>query len=77
MDKVDMAIARLRQASDMSLLLYEQPLVITISGGNDSSVILYQVNIFEYPDGEDAIRNIYERLIDRLIDRLNGDEKNA
>lgn len=38
-------------------------------------VILYQVNIFEYPDGEgeDAIRNIYERL----IDRLNGDEKNA
>ena len=36
-------------------------------------VILYQVNIIEYPDGEDAIRNIYERL----IDRLNGDEKNA
>ena len=36
-------------------------------------VILYQVNIFEYPDGEDAIRNIYERL----IDRLNGDEENA
>lgn len=36
-------------------------------------VILYQVNIFEYPDGEDAIRNIYERL----FDRLNGDEKNA
>lgn len=36
-------------------------------------VILYQVNIIEYPDGEDAIRNIYERL----IDRLNGDEKDA
>ena len=36
-------------------------------------VILYQVNIIEYPDGEDVIRNIYERL----IDRLNGDEKNA
>ena len=36
-------------------------------------VSLYQVNIIEYPDGEDAIRNIYERL----IDRLNGDEKNA
>ncbi len=36
-------------------------------------VILYQVNIIEYPDGEDAIRNIYERL----IDRLNGDEENA
>lgn len=40
MDKVDMAIARLQQSSDMSLLLYEQPLVITISGGKDSSVIL-------------------------------------
>ena len=40
MDKVDMAIARLQQASDISLLLYEQPLVITISGGKDSSVIL-------------------------------------
>lgn len=36
-------------------------------------VILYQVNIIDYPDGEDAIQNIYERL----IDRLNGDEKNA
>lgn len=36
-------------------------------------VILYQVNIIDYPDGENAIRNIYERL----IDRLNGDEKNA
>lgn len=36
-------------------------------------VILYQVNIFEYSDGEDAIRNIYARL----FDRLNGDEKNA
>lgn len=40
MDIVDMAIARIQQASKMSLLLYEQPLVITISGGKDSSVIL-------------------------------------
>lgn len=40
MDMVDIAIARLQQASDMSLLLYEQPLVITFSGGKDSSVIL-------------------------------------
>lgn len=36
-------------------------------------VILYQVNIIDYPDGEDAIRNSYKRL----IDRLNGDEENA
>ena len=36
-------------------------------------VILYHVNTIEYPDAEDAIRNIYERL----FDRLNGDEENA
>lgn len=50
----------------------EMEIVADIDGVRDY-VILYQVNIFEYPDGEDAIRNIYERL----IDRLNGDEKNA
>lgn len=50
----------------------EMEIVADIDGVRDY-VILYQVNIFEYPDGEDTIRNIYERL----IDRLNGDEKNA
>ena len=33
-----MAIARLKTASDMSLMYYKQPLVITDSGGKDSSV---------------------------------------
>jgi hypothetical protein len=32
MDKVDMAIERLRVASDMSLAVYPQPLIITDSG---------------------------------------------
>lgn len=35
------AIERLRMASDMSLRLYKQPLVITYSGGKDSDVLLH------------------------------------
>lgn len=38
MDKEQMAIERLKAASDMSLRYYESPLVITDSGGKDSSV---------------------------------------
>lgn len=37
-DKVDTAIARLRQAAEMSETIYGQPLVITTSGGKDSDV---------------------------------------
>lgn len=40
MDKVDIAIERLRVASDMSLAVYQQPLIITDSGGKDSSVLV-------------------------------------
>lgn len=35
------AIERLKMASEMSLRLYEQPLVITYSGGKDSDVLLH------------------------------------
>ena len=35
------AIERLKAASDMSLRLYKQPLVITYSGGKDSDVLLH------------------------------------
>ena len=35
------AIERLKSASDMSLRLYKQPLVITYSGGKDSDVLLH------------------------------------
>ena len=38
-DLEQMAIERLKAASDMSLMAYQQPLVICISGGKDSGVI--------------------------------------
>lgn len=41
MDVEKTAIERLRMASDMSLRLYKQPLVITYSGGKDSDVLLH------------------------------------
>lgn len=37
-DKIDIAIERLKTASKMSLAYYKQPLVVTTSGGKDSSV---------------------------------------
>lgn len=37
-DKVDIAIQRLQTASQMSLTYYKQPLIVTTSGGKDSSV---------------------------------------
>lgn len=39
-DKVDIAVKRLKEAAEMSQALYEQPLVITYSGGKDSDTIL-------------------------------------
>ena len=41
MDLEKTAIERLKVASDMSLRLYKQPLVITYSGGKDSDVLLH------------------------------------
>lgn len=41
MDLEKTAIERLKAASDMSLRLYKQPLVITYSGGKDSDVLLH------------------------------------
>lgn len=38
MDKEQIAIERLRTASEMSLAFYGKPLVVTTSGGKDSSV---------------------------------------
>lgn len=38
MDKEQTAIERLKLASDMSLKIYKQPLIVTTSGGKDSSV---------------------------------------
>lgn len=41
MDKEERAIKRMQKASAMSIEKYEQPLVITFSGGKDSSVLLH------------------------------------
>lgn len=41
MDSEQTAIERLKMASDMSLRLYKQPLVVTYSGGKDSDVLLH------------------------------------
>lgn len=38
MDKVDIAIKRIQAASEMALSYYKTPLVVTTSGGKDSSV---------------------------------------
>lgn len=43
------AIERLKAASDMSLRLYKQPLVITYSGGKDSDVLLHLVEVSGIP----------------------------
>lgn len=40
MDKEQMAIKRLQEASELSLYYYEQPLVLTYSGGKDSDVLI-------------------------------------
>ena len=39
------AIERLKAASDMSLRLFEKPLVITYSGGQDSDVLLHLAQV--------------------------------
>lgn len=39
-EKEEKAIKRLQTASEMSLMYYKKPLVITYSGGKDSAVLL-------------------------------------
>lgn len=41
MDKIDKSLERLKLASEMSLTYYEQPLIITTSGGKDSDICLH------------------------------------
>lgn len=49
MDLEKKAIERLKVASDMSLRLYKQPLVITYSGGKDSDVLLHLAEVSGIP----------------------------
>ena len=49
MDKLDMAVARMQEASAMSLHYYEKPLLVLYSGGKDSDVILRIAQIAKIP----------------------------
>ena len=64
------AIERLRAASDMSLRLFEKPLVITYSGGKDSDVLLHLARVSDIPfealhslttaDAPETVRHVYD-----------------
>lgn len=64
------AIERLKAASDMSLRLFEQPLVITYSGGKDSDVLLHLARASGIPfevlhslttaDAPETVRHVYD-----------------
>lgn len=64
------AIERLRAASDMSLRLFEKPLVITYSGGKDSDVLLHLAEASGIPfeglhslttaDAPETVRHVYD-----------------
>lgn len=64
------AIERLKAASDMSLRLFEQPLVITYSGGKDSDVMLHLAEKSGIPfevlhslttaDAPETVRHVYD-----------------
>ena len=48
-EKIETAIKRLQTASDMSLKIYKQPLIITTSGGKDSSVCVELAQMAKIP----------------------------
>lgn len=48
-DLVQTAIQRLQTASDMSLKIYKQPLIVTTSGGKDSSVCVELAQMAKIP----------------------------
>lgn len=64
------AIERLKVASDMSLRLFQKPLVITYSGGKDSDVLLHLAEVSGIPfealhslttaDAPETVRHVYD-----------------
>lgn len=64
------AIERLKLASDMSLRLFQKPLVITYSGGKDSDVLLHLAEVSGIPfealhslttaDAPETVRHVYD-----------------
>lgn len=77
MDKEQIAVDRLRAASEMSLAFYGKPLVVTISGGKDSSVCVELARRAAIPfevmhnhTTADAPETV--RFIQKEMDRLQG-----
>lgn len=77
-DLETVATERLKAASDMTLRLFKQPLVITYSGGKDSDVLLHLAEISGIPfevlhslttaDAPETVRHVYDTL-KRLEDK--------
>lgn len=71
-DLETVATERLKAASDMSLRLFKQPLVITYSGGKGSDVLLHLAEISGIPfevlhslttaDAPETVRHVYDTL---------------
>lgn len=49
MDKVDVAVERMKMASDISLSYYQKPIMITYSGGKDSDACVEVAKIAKIP----------------------------
>ena len=83
MDIERKAIERLKCASDMSLKLYKQPLVITYSGGKDSDVLLHLAAASRIPyevlhslttaDAPETVRHVSYTF--RRLEERGGDHR--
>lgn len=72
MDKLDTAVKRLQSASEMSLYLYERPLLLTYSGGKDSDATIEVAKIAGIPfevqhshttaDAPETVRHVREKF---------------
>ena len=72
MDKLDLAIMRIKEASTMSLHYYEKPLLLTYSGGKDSDAVLEIAKIAGIPyevqhshttaDAPETVRHVRRKL---------------
>ena len=84
MDKVDIAIMRLKEAAQMSQQIYGKPLVVTTSGGKESSVcvslaeksgipfdVMHNHTTADAPETLYFIRQEFKRLENKGIKCMN------